>query len=336
VQLTSSQESADSKRDCCLRVVSYSKPDAAAQFPTPLWPEVRPSVAFMNIFGKAGMGMPADPAAMARIQAQNKSVLDYITGGLNGLKPRLPASQVGKIDAHLTAIRDLEKRLTMPVTGGPAGTCTPPTLAALPVATAGISATDAEHYASSLQHMQIIKTMFQCDLTRVASFTFGYGNSGIRFTNVLQVAGLLDTYKDTAGGVIVDTEGHHNISHNGGTGYRQAQYIIDKVYMDIVAKLLEDMKNTPDIGGGSLLDNTLVILWNECSEGNPHAMNDMPILAFGGKFLKLQGGKYLQFGNGARTMADFWTQTAQSWGYTAMTSYGAPAWNKGPMPGIYG
>ena len=36
VQLTASSESADSRRDCCLRVVSYSKPDPAAPFPLSL------------------------------------------------------------------------------------------------------------------------------------------------------------------------------------------------------------------------------------------------------------------------------------------------------------
>jgi len=278
-----------------------------------------------------------DPAQIARIQAQNKSVLDFISGGLTGLKPRLPTSQVPKIDSHLTALRDLEKNLNASVVGGVGRQCTPPTLAPLPATPTGITKNDAEHYASSLEHMQIIKTMFQCDLTRVASFTFGYGNSSIAFSNVLQVAGLVDQYKDTAGAVITDTEGHHNISHNGGTGYRQAQYIIDKVYCDIVAKLLEDMKATPDgLGPGSLLDNTLVVFWNECSEGNPHAMNDMPVLVFGGKFLNLQGGKYLQFGKNARTMADFWVQTAQAWGFTQLTQYGDIMWNKGSMPGIYG
>ncbi len=44
-----------------------------------------------------------------------------------------------------------------------------------------------------------------------------------------------------------------------------------------------------------------------------------------------------QFTNvAARTMSDFWVQTAQAWGDSEMTSYGAPMWNKGPMPGLYG
>jgi hypothetical protein len=332
VQLTSSLESADSKRDCCLRVVSYSKPDPNAQFPTPLWPESRANVAFMNIFGKVTMGM--DPAQVARIQAQNKSVLDFIGGGLTNLRARLPSSQVSKIDAHLGAIRDLEKSLGMVGTGRQ---CTPPTLAALPATPTGMSQLDAEHYQSSLNHLQIIKTMFQCDLTRVASFTFGYGNSEIKFSNVFTVAGLTDRYKDTSGGLLVDKEGHHNVSHNGGTGFTEAKYIIDKVYCDLTAKLLLDMKNTPDgMGPGSLLDNTLVVFWNECSDGNSHDTADMPVLLFGGKFLKLQGGKYLQFGKNGRYMSDLWVETAHAWGFSSLTTYGDAMWNKGSMPGLYG
>src|SRR5947207_2470968 len=140
-------ESADSTRDCCLRVVSYSKTDPAAAFPTPLWPESRASVAFMHIFGKAPTGM--DPALLARIQAQNKSVLDYISGGLTSLRGRLPASQLPKLDAHLTAVRDLEKNLG--AVGG-SRQCVPPTLATLGAPPAGISQLDSDHYQSTLNH----------------------------------------------------------------------------------------------------------------------------------------------------------------------------------------
>ena len=154
---------------------------------------------------------------------------------------------------------------------------------------------------------------------------------------MLAAAGLVDTYKDTKGGVITDIEGHHDISHNGGTGFVEAQYIIDKVYCDIVAKLLADMKATPDgLGPGSPLDNTLVIFWNECSAGNPHDTVDMPVLVFGGRFLNLQGGKYVSSGRSARYMADSLGANGAGVGYSDLTSYGAAMWNKGAMPGIYG
>lgn len=318
VQLTASSSSADATADCCVRVVSYSKPDPSAQFPTPLWPEYRPSVAASNIFGRA-LGM--NPSNLAS-QALDQSLLDFISGDLNRLRPRLPASQLPKIDAHLTAIRDLEKNLSQ---GGTGRACTPPTLGPLPTPMDGMSTIDTQYLEICKQQMQVIKTAFQCDLTRVLSFTFAWADDDVKFVNVLPP------------GTITNTEGHHDISHNGGSNPLQALEAIETFYSNMTASLLLDMKNTPDGDtGASLLDNTLVVYWNHFSLGNPSDTVDIPILLFGGKFLNLQGGKYLQFGNNARTMADFWVQTAQTWGYKEMTSYGAPMWNKGPMPGIYG
>ena len=140
--------------------------------------------------------------------------------------------------------------------------------------------------------------MFMCDLTRVISFTFGYGNSAIHFQNVLQDPALAGKYKDTNGNPMNNSSGYHDISHNSGNNPDSAQYIIDKYVCDRTAELLAEMSATPDIGGGSLLDNTLVVFWNECSNGNVHGAVDMPVLLFGGKFLKLKGGSYLQFGGG--------------------------------------
>lgn len=131
-----------------------------------------------------------------------------------------------------------------------------------------------------------------------------------------------------------------------------AQYIIDKWYCDRTAELLAELAATPDIGGGTLLDNTLVVFWSEVSDGNAHGIIDMPVLLFGGKFLKLKGGSYLQLGDAANNskfsptgkystgpkpyMSDFWVTTAQAWGYEALTAYGDPAWNTGTISGLYG
>lgn len=318
VQLTASSTSADSSGDCCVRVVSYSKPDALAQFPTPLWPEYRPSVAAARIFAGAFGMNPGDLPS----RALDKSLLDFVSGDLNRLRSRVPASQRPKVDAHLTAIRDLEKSLSQTGTG-PA--CAPPTLGPLPTPPNGISTIDAQYLEICKQQMQIIKTTFACDVTRTLSFTYAWADDEVHFINVLPP------------GTITDNEGHHDISHNGGTGYAQAMEEIEKFYSQMTASLLLDMKNTPDVSGsGSLLDNTLVVYWNHFGIGNPSTIDDIPILLFGGKFLNLQGGKFLQFGKNAHTMADFWVETAQAWGYKQMTSYGAPMWNIGRMPGIYG
>jgi hypothetical protein len=316
VQLTASMQSANTNTDSCDRVVSYAKPDPFAPFPTALWPEYRPSTAAANIFGAATGMNPTD----LRSKALRKSVLDFVSSDLNRLRPRVPASQRPKVDAHLAALHDLEKRIDQ--SGGPV--CAPPTLSPLPTPGLGMSTIEAQYLEICKQQMQIIKSTFACDATRTLSFTYAWVYDEVRFINVLPP------------GTIVDSEGHHDISHHGGIGYAQAMEEIEKFYSQMTAGLLLDMKNTPDpSGSGSLLDNTLVVYWNHFCDGNSGSIEDMPILLFGGKFLNLQGGKYLQFGTNARTMADFWVETAQAWGYREMTSYGAPMWNKGRMPGIY-
>jgi hypothetical protein len=75
----------------------------------------------------------------------------------------------------------------------------------------------------------------------------------------------------------------------------------------------------------------------------------MPVLLFGGKFLKLNGGHYYDFsdktGNKGRYMSDLWTQISQSWAmaegvagsdYEPLVKYGAEQWNLGGMSELFG
>jgi hypothetical protein len=52
------------------------------------------------------------------------------------------------------------------------------------------------------QNKEIIKTMFQCDLTRVVSFTFGYGNNAVHFKNVFSAPQSAGKYLDLSGNPI--------------------------------------------------------------------------------------------------------------------------------------
>ncbi len=363
VQLAASTESADQTNDNhALRVTSYAKGDAGG-LPRPLWPEPSPANAFKNYFAAGAMNMT--PAQIQRAAAQSKSVLDFAMGGLTSLQAQAPKSQLPKLQAHLDAIRQLETNLAAQAAGGM--TCAPPSFPGGPITPAvgmfsqpspqggymNVGQLDVQTYPMWEQHKEIIKTMFLCDLTRVVSFSFAYGNSGIHFDNgVFNDPALAGKYKDPNGNAISDPNGHHDISHGVGGGAVDAQYIIDKYYCDRAAELLAEMAATPDVGGGTLLDNTLVVFWSEVSDGNAHGAVDMPVVLFGGKFLKLKGGSYLQLGNASTNamfqpsgkyskgpapyMSDLWVSTAQAWGLSAMTSYGDPTWNTGTISGLYG
>jgi len=322
----------------CVRVVSYKKDDPNAKFPTQITPQVDPAVAFKNLFG-ASMGQGQANSA------QDKSVIDFISADLNRLRPRLPKLAQDKINVHLASIRQLELQLGATGSGR---TCTPPTLAPLnsviPGGTAMDGSTDAgndaRYHQAALDHLQLIKTAFQCDLTRVANFTFGWGNCGIVFQKVLPQ--LFPNQK------IDDGNGYHSVSHNGGTNFVVAQWWIDKYFCTMTANFLKELAATPDgADGSSLLDNTLVVFWNECSWGNTHDVKDMPVLLFGGKFLGLKNGSYFDFSTktgGGRYMSDFWVELTKRWGaadgvagtgYKPLSSYGAAQWNLGEMSDLF-
>jgi hypothetical protein len=361
-QLTASTEASDESGDLhCLRVTSYAK-GTNGSLPAPLWPESSPANAFNNYFGSALMNLT--PAQVARAATQQKSVLDFAMSSYSALQSQVPPSQLSKVNAHLDAIRQLETNVAASAS---AGKCTPPNFPGGPFSPSppmfsgadgqggvtSVGKLDFETYPIWEQQKEIIKTLFMCDLTRVISFTFAYGNSGIHFLNgVFNDPALSGKYVAPNGQVIGDPNGHHDISHLVGTDAQDSSYIVEKYYHDRTAELLAELAATPDVGGGTLLDNTLVVYWTEVSDGAAHGCVDMPVVLFGGKFLKLKGGSFLQLGDPnvnkqfsaggtysqgpAPYVSDFWVATAQAWGYTGMTAWGDPMWNTSPVSGLYG
>ena len=65
---------------------------------------------FAALFGDDQHGGSTD-AALTRLWAQRKSVFDATTPRPTRLKALVGAEDKNKLDAHLTAMRDVEKRL---------------------------------------------------------------------------------------------------------------------------------------------------------------------------------------------------------------------------------
>jgi hypothetical protein len=278
-----------------------------------LFPESRAETLFSNLFGAA---MPSlSPEALDRLRAQQKGVVDFVHKDLARLRTQVPKSQLQKLDAHLAGIIQLEGKLAP--TGALAGaTCKGPNQAILPTPAADVSVDEAQHKTLAQNQLAILLTAFQCDLTRVATFSFAHGNSALRFSKILP--GF------TEGG------GHHEVSHiQTATNLHAA---IDTFYSQLLAEFIQNLKATPD-GDGTLLDHTLVVYLNECCFGFNHSINNMPLLMFGGKSLKLQTGRHLRFtGN---YMNDVWTAVAGALG-APMPMFGDAAFNKGAVAGLFG
>ena len=79
-------------------------------------------------------------------------------------------------------------------------------------------------------------------------------------------------------------EGHHELSHHPDSEQKSQEKLtrINKWYCEQMAYLVKRLAETPEPGGGgSLLDNTLVIWTNELGKGNSHTLDNIPFVLAG-------------------------------------------------------
>jgi hypothetical protein len=317
IHLSGNTRSGPNQHFACLCCISY------AGTGQPKYGEPRPMKNFANILGNAvvGGGPAVDPAILARQLQQKRSVLDFVRADLTRLKAAVPAGQNVKLDAHLDGIRVLESKIG----GGPASVgagCARPTL--IPEPPTGLSGREKDeviHAEVCANNLAIIRAAFQCDLTRVATFTFADGNNDLHPHNYVSNPSFT-----------IQGNHHDGVSH-GGKDNRDAQIAkkeTDLFYGNLTARALLDMDRVPE-AGGTLLDNTLAYYFSECSYGDDHEMIDLCTLLFGGKFLKLNVGNYLDY-TPKIYQNDVWTSLLNAWGVPT-DRFGDPRYCRNAGPG---
>jgi len=273
----------------------------------PLMPYLSPLAAYTSLFANfVPQGpTPQNLEAVAKARAQNQSVLDLMLSDLRRLESLGPSSEKSKIEAHLEAIRDVERTLDASVQAS-CGT-TPPAPPATPVGKAdptnGVgnfygnakSGTDdmASVAAVAASHWAVIKAAFICDLVRVATFQFEPGTGHVGFKGLFP-GDLNSTYR------------RHPISHEiAGFLMDQAtpppphssppvlEFLmnVEQWYNLRFAELLADFKATTDPFGNNLLGTTVIPYVTEV-RSTGHARNQMPAIIFGGRDLGMLGGQY--------------------------------------------
>jgi hypothetical protein len=246
---------------------------------SPIAPQLDPKDVFQTLFGAVKPGTDAT-AELAR----KKSILDYVSGRYTKLGMRLGAADKAKLDQHLTKIRALEASLGKGNLMGAA--CKPPTLIDTKGynATTGLNAddngavkdaaTDAMIPTVGKFMMDMMVMALACDLTGVGSFQWS------------------DTEAKHTFPWLNLSEHHHFYQHDGN--FRPVECAqINAWYSEMHAYMLTAMKNV-DMGGHSLLDETLVFFGSELSHPPDHTKENMPFLLAGGG---IKGGRVVSFNN---------------------------------------
>jgi hypothetical protein len=238
----------------------------------PIPPRLDPHDIWNTLFGA-----PPRPDAA---RAWETSILDAVDKRYVKLGQRLGAADRQRLDAHLERVRDLEKRIgTMSVSA-----CASPVL----VDTTGYNptsglnsaddgsitdlSTDAAIPKVGKLMMDMIVMAFACDKTNVAYLQ--WSDSEAKYT--LPWLGLPE---------------HHNYYENSG-GYRPAE--LEKIYTwysSQHAYLLQQLASI-DLGGHSMLDETLAFFGTEVAHPATHTKKNMPFLLAGGG---LRTGRWVQY-----------------------------------------
>jgi len=280
---------------------------AAADQPIP--PREDPKDVFQALFGG---GVGSDPAT-ARLWAQRKSLFDANNAEVTRLRGLVGAEDRSKLDAHLTAMRDVEKRLVGMTgkTSGGASTCMKPTLTDV-----DLKNDDLYLKAGQLQ-MDLAVAALACDLTRILTFQWSYSESEHLFS-FLKISG-----------------NHHAISHDfstSGVNY-DAYNTIQTWYVQQFAYFLSKLDAYKE-GDRSLLDNCVILFATEIGESTQHDLKMMPYILAGTAAGKLRTGRLIDYSAAPKDNNQMLVSLGQLMGANDLTSFGDPSGATGPLSGL--
>jgi hypothetical protein len=186
-----------------------------------------------------------------------KSVLDDLKDDLNKVRSRISAQDRQILDEHATFVREMEQDLATN-----ANNVEHP----VPALEPGVRRDNDNIPQISKLQLDLLVNSFAADFARVATlqYTNSVGQPRMRWLGV--------------------NEGQHDLSHkpDGDVDAQEKLTRINRWYCEQLAYLAKRLAETPEPGGGSLLDNTLVIWTNELGKGNSHSLDDIPFVMVGG------------------------------------------------------
>jgi hypothetical protein len=248
---------------------AYSSTIAWQSPETPVAKEVNPRAVFDRLF--AGDDPTETAQNRARRAQYNQSILDFVSDDAARLQKSLGSRDKEKLDEYFTGVRQIERRLARVQnlkTNQSVAALRPP---------AGIP----DDYGDHLRSMgDMVALAFQTDMTRVVTFMFANEASNRPFTE------------------INIPEGHHDLSHHGGSLEKQAKLQkINEFQIQQVAYLLGKLKSTEE-PEGNLLDNSMIVFGGGISDGDMHNHDNLPILVAGNGGGTFATGRHVTYTDG--------------------------------------
>lgn len=248
---------------------------------SPVPPRIDPQEIFDILF--KSLGEPDD--SKSNDSLRKKSILDFVDRRLGGLSSRLGTADQSKIDEHLTRIREMETTLESLENIDTADCQVPmrvdtsdydPTAGKFADDFGNVKDTQSDAAIPKVGKfmMDMLVTAMSCNMTAVGTLQWS------------------DTEAKHTFPWLNLSEHHHYYQHDGG--FRKAECAkIGTWYAEMHAYLLNAM-DAVDMGGHTLLDESVVFFGSEISQPDVHRKDNMPLMVAGGGG-GIQGGRHLQF-----------------------------------------
>jgi len=221
-------------------------------------PEYDPAAVFDRLFG----------AGLARERELGRSVLDAVAEDARALTHRVGGKDRRRIDQHLENIREIEKRV--------AREWKRPAKCEVGAFPGSFAAVDGKEPLEAINAAmsRLVTLALSCDQTRVFSYQF---SGSVANTVYWQVG---------------EDKPHHQFTHDE-PGDQPIVHAGTIFVMKQLARLLQDLRNTPD-GAGNLLDSCAILASSDTADGKEHSLQDYPIVVAGraGGALKHPGVHY--------------------------------------------
>jgi Protein of unknown function (DUF1552) len=236
--------------------------------------ENRPWESYRLVFGDGAQAMPGNSAADAALH-NRLGVVNALKSELDELRlfPRLAVEERTKLDEHMTALSDMERRLN--------GLANSKGCAA-PMPLSAVDNPDAPDFVPGVSRAQIdvLTQAFACDITRFAALSYhGQGSEA-----PMPYAG-------------VNMNTHLDVAHQVGDGKEEANLNLVKIhqwYAGEVAYLLKSLDSIRE-GDGTLLDHTMILWGNELGDPAVHAHFNVPHVVAGGTNGRFRMGRYVRY-----------------------------------------
>jgi hypothetical protein len=236
---------------------------------TELLPTIgKPSALFDYLFmNGAPAGTPQNTMAADNLRKRRQSILDMVAGRFTTMKARVGTDDKARLDQHMTSIREVEMQVTATQ---PQVACMVP---ARPADTFNVLGSNLPAWSKVNLDMMVLA--MACDITRVASFCWiAMGSGGVTFS------------------WLGHTNTHHNLAHANAL---KEMTEINTWFSTQLAYVMSALDKYPDVAGGSMLDNTLILWWNELGNGSAHLASPAPFVLAGGAGGAIKMGRYLDY-----------------------------------------